>query len=198
VVSAVRTSQRSTIEQESDGDSHRRTERNGRMSSKRREYTVTKFSMHRDGYLHCRITFEGKPYYVHERSGSWMVDVEEPAGVDGSSAATRTVTKELLSPYKEELAARGRQFRKALAKKKIEQRDRDALAEARVSLDMGYKTKDVEAALMSRFSLTKEEASVILQQAKSPQQPEEASNDEGTTSDRGADPEAAGGSGGAA
>lgn len=121
----------------------------------RRPYTITKFSRHRDGHLHCRITFDGETYYAHERFGSWMVDVER----DG-----KTIMKEVLSPYKEELAARGRQFRKALAKRAAEERAAAARSEATVALKTGYKKSAVVKALEERFSMTNEEACGIIQQ----------------------------------
>lgn len=121
----------------------------------RRPYTITKFSRHPGGYLHCRITFDGKTYYAHERSGSWMVEVEQ----DG-----QRMNKEILSPYKEELAARGRQFRKVLAKRAKEARDAEARKEASVALKTGYKAGEVVKALMERFTMTNEEACCIVQQ----------------------------------
>lgn len=121
--------------------------------AKRRNYTITKFGQHRDGYLHCRIVFEGKAYYATEQFGSWMI----PSEVNG-----KKVMKDILSPYKEELAAKGRQFKKYLAKKALDERDKAASAEAKVSLEMGYGIPDVEKALMKRFELTKDQASDIV------------------------------------
>jgi hypothetical protein len=118
-------------------------------TAKRRNYTITKFSMHKDGYLHCRITFEGTAYYCTEKAGSWMIP-------DGAGY------KEVLSPYREELAAKGRQFRKYLAKKKLDEKLQKAATEARASIAMGYKQPDIEKALMNRFKLTKEEAHDII------------------------------------
>jgi hypothetical protein len=111
--------------------------------TERRDYTITKFSLHKDGYLHCRITFEGTAYYCTEQHGSWMIP-------DGNGY------KEILSPYKEEMAAKGRAFRKYIAKKKAEEALKKAQQEARISLDMGYEVPDIERALMGRYGLTKE------------------------------------------
>ena len=91
-------------------------------------YTITKFSLHN---------------YGTERHGSWMIP-------DGNGY------KEILSPYKEELAAKGRAFRRYLAKKKTDEALKKAEAEAKISVEMGYKTKDIEQALVNRYGLTKE------------------------------------------
>lgn len=52
----------------------------------RREFTITKFGRHENGYLHARITINGDGYYVHRRFGSWMA----PGNVAG-----RAVLKEI-------------------------------------------------------------------------------------------------------
>jgi hypothetical protein len=133
----------------------------------RREYTITKFSLHPDGYLHCRITFEGVPYYCTEKEGSWMIP-------DGANY------KEILSPYKEELAAKGRAFRKVIAKREYQKHLDEAVGQARMSLGMGYKPKDVEATIATRFKFDKETVVNIMTMCSRMQQsanPTEDSSD---------------------
>jgi hypothetical protein len=59
----------------------------------RRQYTVSKFGVHADGYLHARVVVNGKPYYFHLRYGSWQAPGQvgnrqvhkEPEAVLGST-----------------------------------------------------------------------------------------------------------------
>lgn len=124
---------------------------------KRREWTVTKFSMHKDGYLHCRLTFEGVPYYCTEKAGSWMIP-EQGGGY-----------KEILSPYRDELAKKGREFRKAIAKREYRKRFDAAVTEVRASLAFGYKKSEVEAAVGARFKMDKDQMCSIMLQSQQTQ-----------------------------
>ena len=50
----------------------------------RRQFVISKFDRHPDGYLHARVVVHGQPYYFHRRYGSWLA----PGHLDGQAVLT--------------------------------------------------------------------------------------------------------------
>lgn len=38
----------------------------------RRQFTISKFARHPDGFLHARVVVDGQGFYFHRRYGSWL------------------------------------------------------------------------------------------------------------------------------
>jgi hypothetical protein len=59
----------------------------------RRRFAIEKFGRHRDGYLHARVIFDGRPYYISCQFGSWLLPgqingrevLKEPEALFGSA-----------------------------------------------------------------------------------------------------------------
>jgi hypothetical protein len=122
-------------------------------------YRITKFGLHPDGHLHARIVIEGRPLYVDERYGSWQAPGKDVKG--------REVRKEVLSPYRDDLAARGRSFRKAKKQRDSEKRHLDALKSVKSALDLGYPSDQLIDALTDK-GFTALEIKDLIAEAKGP------------------------------
>ena len=83
--------------------------------SARREFTISKFGRHENGYLHARCVTMGRSWYVTNRYGSWLL----PGHIHG-----RAVLKEpeavwgnvLGREIKYALAAKARRWRNSVTK----------------------------------------------------------------------------------
>jgi hypothetical protein len=122
----------------------------------RRGFTITKFGLHPDGYLHAMLTVEGKGFYVDLKYGSWMA-----AGTENG----KPVRKDVLWPYTEALAAKAAKFRRAHAQHERDQQRERALAQAKMCVDLGYGEGDILSAIRTKFGLTLQDAREIYQQA---------------------------------
>jgi hypothetical protein len=75
----------------------------------RRQFTVSKFDRHPDGYLHARVVVNGQRFYFHRRFGSWLAPghinghavCKEPEALLGSvlGREVKFTLSERSSPY---------------------------------------------------------------------------------------------------
>lgn len=76
-----------------------------------RDFTITKFSRHEEGYFHARVTAEDKTVYFHRKYGSWMAP-----GTKGKQHLLKEVeglfSADVATPIKQALAAKARAMEK--------------------------------------------------------------------------------------
>lgn len=94
-------------------------------TSRLSSFRILRFGRHPDGYFHASVSVDGHKSYVHCRYGSWL----HPKDDEPQARSLR----EVLSPYREALAARARSFERAEAarnpppaKPTPKRKDRDA------------------------------------------------------------------------
>lgn len=143
-----------------------------RDTGKLQSFHIVRFGRHRDGYYHAEVTIGtgNDQVYVHRRWGSWLV----PESPSSHSA------KELLSPFRDALAERAREFeedeRRARRKRKeqILRTSTDANDAARLLRLIGYDDKEIVEAIVTQFRVTEKKACGILLQVDNHLQQQEA------------------------
>jgi hypothetical protein len=87
----------------------------------RRDFTITKFGRHRDGFLHAQVTLSGDRFYVHCKHGSWLLPVP-------NNQPESNRYREVMTPFREALAEKGAQFkrRERLHREEVERANQTA------------------------------------------------------------------------
>ena len=94
----------------------------------RRNFTITKFGKHRDGYLHAMVTLNGERFYIHRQWGSWLMPIPNSVPTSRSMREVRSPFKEALEEKALPFDRRDRQLRQEReeAKKREDRRARDS------------------------------------------------------------------------
>lgn len=77
----------------------------------RREFTVSKFGRHADGYLHARVVVNGRAFYFHDRWGSWLAPGHSPSGRELYKEPEALLGSLMGREVKWDLAAKARTWR---------------------------------------------------------------------------------------
>lgn len=78
-----------------------------------RDFMITQMERTEAGHLEARVCSNGRVVVVNDAAGSWLVPRDKNPHLTWSSAA---VCKEVLSPFKEALAAKAASHRRREAK----------------------------------------------------------------------------------
>lgn len=131
-------------------------------TNKLSSFRVVRFGRHRGGYFHGEVSLNGDKFYVSCEWGSWMLPTTP--GAHGG--------REILSPFRDELAGLARDFearerRHYLLKREADMATAvDAKSAIKLLVIVGYDDDEIADAVSTKFNVPRAKVCGMVQQHK--------------------------------